>query len=54
MSSLILSVVSVVEKTTMLAETTVRFNSVDHHARLNGNFGINSTIGLGDKASIRG
>lgn len=36
----------------MLAETPVRFNSVDHHARLDDNLGIDSTVGLGDKGGV--
>ncbi len=54
MGSLIFSIVAVVEKSTVLAETAVRLNPIDHNARLNGNFGINSTVCLGDKACIRG
>ena len=50
----VFSVIAVVKKTTMLTETPVRFDSVDHHAGLNDNLGINSTISLRDKASIRG
>lgn len=49
----ILAIVAIVEKPTVLAETSIWLNAIDHYAGLNYNLGVNVTIGLYDKGCIR-
>ena len=49
LNELILAIIAVVEKTTVLAETTIRLNAIDHNPGLYDHFGVNAIIGLIDK-----
>ena len=49
----ILAIVAIVEKATVLAETSIWLNAINHYAGLNYNLGVNATIGLCDKGCIR-
>jgi hypothetical protein len=51
-SLLILAIVAVVEKATVLAETPIGLDSIDHHPRFDNNLIVDSGIGLGNKACI--
>jgi hypothetical protein len=46
---LILAIIAVIEKTTVLAETAIRLNAIDHNSGLNDDLGVNAIIGLSDK-----
>jgi len=49
----VLAIIAIVEKASMLCETPIWLDAINHNAGLNYDLGVNATVGLGDKGFVR-